>query len=235
MAAVLATGDGAALSHRSAGALWGIRASTRSRIELTVRRRLHPQRGLHLRYGQLPADEVTTESGIPVTTVPRTLLDLAAVLPHHQVERAVNEAEVRRLTDAVSLADLAARHARRAGTRTIRAILEDGAIGVTVTRSELEARFLAFLDETGLPRPSVNSPLRVPGGWIEADCLWPAQRLIAELDGHATHRTPAAYEKDRERDRKLNAAGYRVIRITWRQLHTDPTALTSDLRTLLNG
>ena len=79
----------------------------------------------------------------------------------------------------------------------------------------------------------MNARLQVRGGWIEADCVWAPQRLVAELDGHATHRTAGAYERDRARDRALSAAGWRVVRITWRQLSADAAALAADLRALL--
>jgi very-short-patch-repair endonuclease len=233
MAAVLAAGPGAALSHRSAAALWGLRRSTRSRIEVTVATQRRPRPGIQMHRGRLAPDEVTVVDGIPVTTVLRTLLDLAAVIPPRQVERAVHEAEVRRLSDLLSLDDLVVRHPRRRRIATIRAVLAAGRIGAIVTRSELEDRFLAFVDAAGLPRPEVNTSLRVGGRWIEADCVWRAERLIVELDGHATHGTAAAYERDRARDRTLNAAGWRVVRVTWRQTHDEPNALAADLRTLL--
>jgi hypothetical protein len=180
------------------------------------------------------SDEITTVRAIPVTTVPRTLLDLAGVVGRRHVERAVHEAEVRRLTDPLSLDDLVARHPGRRGIAMIRAILAAGRIGATVTRSELEDRFLAFLDRFCLPRPQVNESLRVRDGWIEGDCVWHTQRLIAELDGRATHATDRAFERDRARDRALNAAGWRVVRITWRQLHDEADALAADLRILLS-
>jgi hypothetical protein len=233
MAAVLACGLGAVLSHRSAAALWGMRSTSRTRAEVTVRRYLHARPGIQCHYSDLPFDEVTTLRGIPVTTPARTLLDLAAVLDRRRVERAANEAEIRRLADTLSLEDLVVRHPRRAGLATIRAILEAGAIGAAVTRSELEDRFLEFLDGAGLTRPQVNAALRLRERWVEADCLWHPQRLVVELDGHATHRTAAAYEADRRRDRALSAAGWRVVRVTWRQLHGEPEALAADLRTLL--
>ena len=181
----------------------------------------------------LPADEITSLAAIPVTTVPRTLLDLAAVLDHRGVERAMNEAEVRRYTDPLSLPALLARYPRRRGTAAIRAILGAGGIGTTLTRSELEERFLRFLARWGLPRPELNVPIAVRGGFVEADCVWRRSRLIAELDGRAVHGTAAAFERDRARDRALNASGWRVVRITWRQLSEEARELAEDLGALL--
>ena len=176
----------------------------------------------------LPKDEVTSVSGIPVTTVPRTLLDLASVLPAHQLERAINEAEVQRLTDPLSLPDLLARYPHRKGIGAIRAILDDGP---ALTREELEASFRAFIRSADLPRPRFNA---IVEGY-ECDCVWFSRQLIVELDGRATHDTRLAFEQDRERDRVLSAAGWRVIRITWRQLHQTPERVAADLRRLLVG
>jgi len=171
--------------------------------------------------------------GIPVTTVPRTLFDLAAVIPLRQLNRAVNEAEIRRLWDPLSLDDLLERHPRRPGAAAIRAVLATPGAGIT--RNDLEDLFIDFVDRVGLPRPATNAPLQLPGFWIEPDCMWREQRLIVELDGRATHATRSAFENDRARDRALTAAGWRVIRITWRQLHDDAAALTRDLRASLTA
>lgn len=233
MASVLAAGHGAALSHRSAGALWRLWPSARSVIEVTASRRVRPSPGIQPHRASLPDDEVTTERRIRVTTVPRTLLDLAAVLPRHRVERAINEAEVRRLAGPLPLAALVARYPGRRGVGVIRAILDDARVGATITRSELEDRFVAFLETTKLPRPELNATLKVAERWVEVDCLWRTQSLIAELDGHAFHASAAAYERDRARDRVLSVAGWRVVRITRRQLHHDAVALAADMRRLL--
>jgi hypothetical protein len=233
MAAVLAAGPDAVLSHRSAAALWGLRPTERQRIEVTTPRGLRSRPGIEVHRAQLAPDEQTTVQGIPVTTVPRTLLDLASLIDAVRLERALDRAEALRQTDSTTLADLVARHPQRKGTRAIRKLLAEERIGGTITRSELEDRFLAFLDEAVLPRPQINVPIRTANGWIEADCVWPAHRLIVELDGHATHATRTAFERDRSRDRALQAAGWRVVRITWRQLHHDPAAVAADLRNLL--
>jgi hypothetical protein len=230
MAAVLAAGPGAVLSHRSAAALWGIWSSARTRIEVTAPRRLRRRSGIEAHQAILAADETTLVDGIRITTVPRTLLNLAAIVSRRVLERAMHEAEFLRLTDPLSLDDLVHRHRGERGTKTIRTILEEGRIGATVTRSELEDRFLAFLDARGLPRPEVN--VLVQG--IEVDCLWRAERVIVELDGHASHATRATFESDRARDRTLSVAGHRVVRVTWRHLHQDADSLDEDLRALLS-
>ena len=178
----------------------------------------------------LPADEVTVLDGIPVTTVPRTLFDLAAVLDTRQIERALNEADYLRLTDRLSLPDLLDRHPGRAGALNLRAALTARSAGATRTRSELEERFIRLVDRVGLARPKTN--VQVPGVG-EVDCAWPGQRLVLELDSRAAHATPTAFEADRERDRVLQAAGWRVIRVTWRQLAGDRARVVEDLRALL--
>jgi REase_MTES_1575 len=231
MAAVLAGGRGAVLSHRSAAAHWGIRPSQATRTDVTTPRKLRSRGGLRFHCCCLPEDEVSVRDGIPVTTVARTLFDLAGVVPRRQFERAVNEAEIRRLWDALSLADLLERHPRRPGAAAIRALIEEPDGGIT--REELEERFAVFLEGAGLPRAATNLSMRVSGRWIEADCVWREQRLIVELDSHTYHGTRASFESDRARDRALTAAGWRVMRVTWRQLHDEPDALAEDLRAAL--
>jgi Protein of unknown function (DUF559) len=148
----------------------------------------------------------------------------------------MHEAEVRLLTDPLSLNDLVLRYPRQMGLPLIKRILADRAIGQTVTRSELEARFLAFLDEVGLPRPATNAPIALGDGTrVEADCVWSAARLIVELDGHASHATSQSFERDRRRDRALSSEGWTVVRVTWRQLHAEQAQLAEDLRALIGA
>jgi very-short-patch-repair endonuclease len=181
----------------------------------------------------LPNDEWTVVEGIPVTTVPRTILDLAAVASRRQVERALNEAEVRQLTDRLSIPDLIARYPGRRGTVVLRELLAEGAEAGGVTRNDFEELFVPLLDSHGLPRPRFNADLAVAGRFVCADCLWERERLIVELDGRAAHGTREAFEDDRERDRLLMVAGWRVMRITWCQLHSQPASIASDLRKAL--
>jgi predicted transcriptional regulator of viral defense system len=234
MAAVLVAED-AVLSHRSAAALWGIRPTARRDVEITVPRALRPRPRLEIHQARLQRDEITTCAGIPVTTPTRTLFDLASVLAPHRLERAATEAEIRRLTSPTSLKDLVARYPRRAGNTAIRKLLEARTIGRNLTRHHLELRFLGFLDTAGLPRPQINEVVDVWPKPREVDCLWREQRLVAELDGFATHGTRSAFEEDRARDRALQVAGYRVVRITWRQLHDEHLALAAELRSLLTS
>jgi very-short-patch-repair endonuclease len=234
MAAVLASGPGAVLSHRSAASLWGLSLSSRQGIEVTRPGKLRGRHGVVVHRAALPSDETTEVDGIPVTTVPRTILDLAAVATKRQVERAFNEAEVRQLTDRLSIPDLLDRYPGRRGTAVLRAVLGDEGTLAGVTRNDFEERFALLIDAHGLPRPRFNADLAAGGRFFVVDCLWDEAKLVVELDGRAAHGTRRAFEADRERDRLLLADGWRVVRITWRQLDAE-AALVADLRRLLAG
>ena len=228
IAAVLACGEGAALSHRSAAELWGIRGPWRGKPEVTT-----PCRSRHPRIktytSSLPADEITVHDGV-VTTVPaRTLLDLGQVLKADQLENALNQLEVLRLWDEAGIVELLGRYPRRRGTRTLRTLIAARRDGETITKRELEEKFRAFVAKYDLPRPIANG--LVEG--LEVDCHWPAARLIVELDSRRHHLTRRAFERDRERDRVLMLAGWRVLRVTWAQLTRESRRLARDLRALL--
>ena len=235
LAAVLSVGDGAVLSHRSAAALWGIRPWGGSFIEMTAPGRggiaKRPGRILH-RSHVLPAAERTAERGVPVTTVPRTLLDLAAVVPAHHLRRAVERAEQAELFDLAGVLSVLDTHPRRAGHRALAALLADfREHGETVTRSALEARLLQLCLDAGLPRPQVNRH----DGTRESDFRWPDHRLVVEVDSWTFHgRTRRAFDADRARDRRLLREGWRVARFTDRQLLRSPAGVVDELRTLLS-
>jgi very-short-patch-repair endonuclease len=203
--------------------------------EVTRPRSFRRQAGIGAHHSRLPDDEFLLVDGIPVTSVSRTLLDLAGVLTKRRLERALNEAEVLGLTDVLSVPDLLERYPGRRGSAVLRALFRDRTTIRGITRRELERRFQATLDGTDLPRPRLNAHVPVQGGFFEVDCLWAEQRLIVELDGRGSHGTDLAFEKDRERDRLLLVEGWRVTRITWRQLHDDAPAVIADLRRLLRG
>jgi len=181
---------------------------------------------------KLPADEVTTEDGIPVTTPARTLLDLAAVLDEHRLARAAERAEALRLTSPTSLEELAARYRKRPGTPNLKRLIEEQRIVPTTTRSDLERRFLTFLDAHELPRPLVNESLDPQ---TTPDFRWTHERLVVELDGFETHGTRAAFERDRARDLQLTAQGWRVVRITKRQLANRPDEIAAELDAILRS
>src|SRR3712207_3661029 len=220
-AAVLAT-DGV-LSHRAAAALWDIAPFPLGAIDVTTRR--HRKGPPGVRVHQSPTLESTTYDGLPVTTVGRTLLDLADVLDAHRLERACHRAEHLRLLDLATIPDLPGRSTAK--LRRALATLEHAS--PDVTRSAFEERFLAFLNASDLPRPRTNTRI----AHHEVDFLWPDARLIVETDGAATHLTARAFQRDRERDFDLTARGYRVVRITWRQLTLQPDTVARRLRSLL--
>lgn len=233
MAAVLFAGPGAVLSYRSAAALWGIRGASSGAIEVTTSKKGRSTGGIHRHFALLPADEVTTERGIPVTTVPRTIFDLAAISSVDTVEHALRESEYLRLYDRLSLPDLLERYPGRHGCRTIRECLRRRAdLPTGRARSWLELEFLPFLRRNGLPRPRLNVWLQVDGKSLQVDCLWPGG-VIVELDGFAGHGTRIAFREDRARDRRLRVAGYGVTRIAPEQLDDEPEAIAADLRALL--
>ena len=228
LAAVLACGERAVLSHRSAAALWGIRPVPGGRIEVTVPGGGRPgPRPVHVHRTRCLADEdVTARDDIPVTSVARTLVDLSEVLGPRQLRYAVNEAEVRELLDVDAVWRAAARvSGRRRLTRLIRLL----GISSPPVRSVLERRFLELCAAGAIPAPQVDVPLH---GFL-VDFFWPGAKLIVETDGARVHSTRATFEADRRRDAELTAAGYRVVRFTWRQVTEDPAAVVRVLRRLL--
>jgi hypothetical protein len=234
MAAVLASGDGAVLSHRSATALYGVWGSGTGEIHVTVPRRSRSQRSIRRHFSMLPDDEREVVDGIPVTSAARAILDLAGEKAEAAAESALREIEYLGIYGKVSLPALLDRHPKHPGVRPCREALEhlrDDPGGRI--RSDLEERFIAFLDANKIPRPRLNPWLSVGEDRYQVDCLWPDARLIAELDGWKSHGTKRAFRKDRKRDRRLGAAGYERVRITEDQVLGEPTDLAADLRTLI--
>ena len=178
---------------------------------------------------QLLADRDTRVlDRIPVTSPARTILDLAAVLPPHLLERVVAEAQARRLVREGDLVDQLHRHPCRPGTPALRNLIELER-GPALTRSEAERRLLRLVRAAGFRSPGTN--VRV--GPYEVDFLWRAERIVVEIDGFRFHSSRAAFERDRERDTRLIAAGYAVLRFTWRQLVSSPEAVVARLAAAL--
>jgi very-short-patch-repair endonuclease len=228
LAAVLACGPGAVLSHRSAASLWEIRPSAAQAIDVTVASRAGRKRRRRLlvhRSIRLTAEEVVTREGIPVTTVARTLLDLADVLPAQALKRAIDEAEYRGRFDLASLHAVVQANPGRRGAKLLDLATEPA----QRTRSDLEDDFLAFCRRHRLPRPNVGATI----GGYEVDFVWPDAYLIVETDGLAAHRTRRAFEDDRKRDRRTLRAGYRTVRLTDRAMRDDGLEVAEALRDLL--
>jgi Transcriptional regulator, AbiEi antitoxin len=235
MAAVLAGGESAVLSYGDAGSAYGILESARTRYEVTVPRKGLQRPGIVFHHALLPADEVTSLRGIPITTVSRTIFDLAAREPRRRLERAINQAEVRRLHDALSLSDLCARYPGARGNPTLRAILADRNLGAHVSKEDFQEHFLGRIEEWGLPRPEMDRPLWLGDRWIHPDCTWVDERVIVELDGYAVHGTAQAFVGDRARDLALHALRWRPVRVTWWQFTREAEILERDLRALVLG
>ena len=222
MAAVLACGERAVLSHRSAAALWRLLSKhADERIELTVAAGHVPRRsGIRIhKTARLMADEVTTLRRIRITTPARTVLDLAACVSTREVEQAVAQTERRYLTSRDKLLALLARYPARPGTPKLRELL-NGHANPALTRSEAEERFLALVRRSGLPAPETN--VRLHGH--ELDFLWREEGFAVEVDGYAFHGDRDSFESDRRRDAVLASHGLQVIRITWRQIEAEPEA-----------
>ena len=206
MAAVLACGPDAVLSHTSAAALWQL-LPQRGFVHVTVPGSHRSRAGIRVhRSRTLFPSVVTRRDGIPVTAPSRTLADLRRLLPQQQFAAALRQAEFLQLP--------------------LDAVLESDR-----TRSELEARFLALCRRHRLPQPEVNVPL----GPFTVDFLWPAARPVVELDGYRAHAGRAAFEADRARDVELKALGYDVIRLTWQQVTARSTDLALAVRRLLRA
>jgi hypothetical protein len=236
LAAVLASGQNGVLSHGSAAALWGIqRQGRQERIDVAVPHSLRSTPRIRRHRSRLAPGEATVRRRIPVTTLARTILDISTETSVEGLEGVIRQAEYLHRFRLVDLEGLLDRHPRRRGATVIKDCLERLGRGPRGRRrSRIEDRFAALLAGTDLPQPDLNALIDLGDRKIEADCLWQAQRVIAELDGGQSHGTRAAFESDRERDRRLQAAGWRVIRVTWRQLD-DPQALLSDLSSLLRA
>ncbi len=234
LAAVLAVGDDAVLSHRSAARQWGLRPWSGAFFELSIPsdRGRKPQRDLRVhRSIDLHPWELGEDGGLPITTPARTLLDLAAVVPPHHLRRAVERAEHLEIYDHTAVLRVLATHPARPGSPALTSLLTDlHDHGTTsMSRSDLEALFLQLCLDHDLPRPQVN---RYDNG-RELDFRWPEHRLAVETNGFWVHRTRDAFERDHGRRLELEAAGWRVISLTWRQVVDHPDKIAAHVRRVL--
>lgn len=237
--AVFACGPSAALSHKSAAVLHGLMRSDQAKVDVTIpgrSPRKHAGITVHRSTTLAPRD-ITVVNGIQVTTIARTLLDLAQVVRERPLERACDQAEVLELLDLRALNDQIDRNNSRPAARRLKRVLEEHYVGATPTWSELEERFLSLCRKARIPQPEVNVWIDPGDGdpsAIRADFVWRDQRLIIETDGHGTHSTRQAFEHDRLRDQRLTVAGWTVIRVTWRQLTQRPDELADRILRLLS-
>jgi Transcriptional regulator, AbiEi antitoxin/Protein of unknown function (DUF559) len=228
LAAVLASGDGAALSHLSAATLWQISRVRTAGADVVVPRQRRARPGIRARWSRhLDPRDVTKRNGIPVTTVARTLVDLTDVLTAEQLANVIHEAAFHK---RFNLRAIHAAMARANGRRlnVLRAALKGRAAGSAGTKSGLEDRFLALIRRAGLPEPLPNVHVEAAGSRIEVDAYWPELRLCVEIDGPG-HDRPRTQEEDNARDRALKAAGLRILRFTGDDIDHRPTTTTAAL------
>jgi very-short-patch-repair endonuclease len=230
LAAVLACGPGATLSHWNAAARWGLLRPTRGPVHVTVAAECRHRVGIRVHLvEQLHPSERTLRDAIPVTSVPRTLLDVAAVATPKALARAVNQADRLGWLNRGAIERLCLRNRGRRGVKRLRAALEAAHPSTGRTRSDLEADFLVLCRDSGLPSPAVNTTVE----GYEVDMHWPGTRLIVEIDGFEYHRTRASFERDRRRDAELKLRGYQVLRVTDAWLAGDPAGVATTVRMLL--
>jgi len=231
LAAVLACGPGAVLSHRSAVALWELRPPASGPPQVTVPggARRGPERIEVHRVRRLHAADRAIIDAIPVTSLARTLLDYAEIAHREQLRLAIESAERRELFDLGAVDELYTRTPGRAGVKLLQAALAQIAGPVPWTRSELERRFLALIREAGIDEPHAN--VLVAGELV--DFHWPAPNpLVVELDGYEFHKSREQFESDRRRDATLQLAGCRVLRVTHRRLLSEPARLVAEVQRL---
>jgi len=226
MAAVLACGDDAALSHRSAAALWGIAGEARGRIDVSVRRRCELHRpGLKVRgRPTLRRESVVIEGDIPVIAVVQTLVDLASELDELAVERAVNEADKRDLVDPETLRGALGRYSGQSGAPLLRRLLDKRTF--KLSDSGLEVLFRQIAAAAGLPSPLTKEMVN---GW-EVDFYWPDLGLIIETDGLRYHRTPSTQSRDARRGRAHSLAEMTSLRFTHFEVKHEPARVRRELR-----
>ena len=228
LSAVLAAGEGALLSHRSAAWLWGLTVRWQLPIEVTAAnpRRVRAAIRMHSASALVPEDRASHER-IPVTAVPRTLLELAAVDPYF-LSRALDNAHRLGLLDLIAIDALIARSRGFRGVARLREGLEIHRMPA-FTRSGLERRFLDLVQRAGLPQPSMNF---FAAGY-ELDAYWPVERFAVELDTYDYHGGPQAFESDRIRQENLKLDGIEIVRITGSRLDREPTTVMRRLAQLL--
>jgi hypothetical protein len=227
LAAVWACGEGALLSGRAAAYHWGILKGRPPRPEVIAPgRRSH--KGVRTSKRKLVPEDGTIHRGIPVTTVERTLVDLAADLPLSALARACHEAGVKYRTTPKAVDKVLERRPNAKGAANLRAVM-GGEVRVSLTR--LEKRFLALLTANQLPLPITNKP----AGTYRVDCRWPEHKLTVELDSYRYHNSRQSWEQDRDRERQARARGDQFRRYTYEDVFDKPEPMLTDLTPLLTA
>lgn len=227
MAAVLACGPGAVLSHGSALTLWGIWKRWDLPFEVTLTTDRRPK-GIRVhRVRQLDKRDVTRHHGIPVTTLARALLDCGPRMTAKSLTRAVNDGRLNGQVHPAALADVSERNPHHRGRPQVELVL--GNATERPTRSSFEDTFPAFCERHQLPIPRMNA---IVCGY-EVDALFEQQKVIVELDGWAFHSSRTSFETDRSRDAETLAAGFATLHITWARYQQQPDKEAARLRTIL--
>jgi very-short-patch-repair endonuclease len=226
MAAVLAYGPDAVLSHQTAAAHWGI-GQPSWKIDVTTPHGSGGRKGIRAHRARLHPEDITVHDGIRITSVARTILDLAALRDHTGLTHLVEDADRAERFDLRALDRAIARRPRARGVRRLEAVLADYR-GTADTRSKLERNFRSLIAKAGLPEPQFN----VVVAGLSVDVFWPQWRLVVELDSRRYHSSPSAFENDRIRDATLQKAGFRVLRVTWKRLEHDPAGVLADILAL---
>ena len=228
VAALLAAGPGAVLSHETAAAVWGFGTANENVHVTVIGREPRSRAGVISHTAErLHPDDLRRHTGLPLTAPARTLLDLAASSSLDAMVRALAEAQVLRLVTPKDLEAARARARSHPGNATLTKALTTP----EPTRSELERALANLIAAAGLPRPRMNARV----GRHEVDALWPDHRLIVETDGWAAHGHRLAFERDRARDAELQALGYSVLRFTWRQVTDERLLVAARIAQLLAG
>jgi very-short-patch-repair endonuclease len=231
LAAVLACGDRALLSHHSAAAVWGIRPFLDGDVDVTVVGRDPGSRRAGIRVHRIKSLEprdARRHQQIPITSPARALLDIAPEVSSRSLEWALDQALVKRLTTRAQITAVLAAYPHRPGTPKLTALV-DADRPTTLTSSTPEERLFRHIKNANLPIPEVNARV----GNYTADFLWRAQKVILEIDGYHYHHTRAAFERDHRRDAEHQREDFVVIRITPRQLQHNHEAILVDIATTL--
>jgi very-short-patch-repair endonuclease len=229
MAALLACGDAAALSHTAAGAVWRFRAAGLLPIEVTTpSQRGRKQPHLLVHRAQLAPSETMRIDGLRVTTPARTIVDLAAKLKGRPLREVIERAQdLHRFHPA----EIRTKAVGRPGTKQLNNLLDLLTPDNDNARSHLERLFLAVTRRARLPRPNVNHPINGK----KRDFVWPTERLVVEVDSHAYHSSKEAMRRDRQRDRELTALGWRPARFTYEEVAFEPGTVGTELDELLDA
>jgi hypothetical protein len=227
LAAILHAGPGSVLSHATAAWWWGLIPDEPIIIDISTANRSRSTEGVRVHHPRRV--EATSHRRFPITTVARTLVDLAAQSPLSVVRQALAEAEYRGLLNLDEIEQYLGRG--RPGGRRLRQALARHQSRLALTRSDLERRFLALCERAGIPLPEVNEPV----SRMRIDKVWPRHRIAVELDGYEGHHTPAQMERDRRRELQARMHGYTVVRYTWSQVVNEPDLVVADLKRLLSS